>query len=37
VNDGIYRRGRGSALVLDARQAADGQGYTGSFNIGLRI
>jgi protocatechuate 3,4-dioxygenase beta subunit len=36
-NDGIYRRGGGSLLLLDARRAAEGKGYVGTFNVGLRI
>jgi protocatechuate 3,4-dioxygenase beta subunit len=36
-NDGIYRRGGGSALLLDARPAPGGKGYLGTFNVGLRI
>ena len=36
-NDGIYRRGPGSTLLLDARPASDGKGYMGTFNVGLQI
>jgi len=36
-NDGIYRRGGGSVLLLDARPAPHGKGYVATFNVGLRI
>jgi protocatechuate 3,4-dioxygenase beta subunit len=36
-NDGIYRRGGGSALLLAARPAPGGKGYAATLNFGLRI
>jgi protocatechuate 3,4-dioxygenase beta subunit len=35
-NDGIYRRGHGSTLVVEAKPGSDGKGYMGTFNVGLQ-
>ena len=36
-NDGIYRRGRGSTLVRNAKESEDGKSCAAAFNIGLEI